>query len=297
VARVSIVIPCHNHARYLTTAVRSVLAQTYRDWQIVVVDDGSTDGTDRVVDHLMTWVGKSLAVVTQDQAGVSAARNAGMRIADGAFVLPLDADDTIAPRMLQQSLDLLDSRKELAIAYTDGVAFARGNRPRAIRMPDWDPGRLLDQNGLAACSLYRRQVWEEVGGYDITMPAYEDWDFWLGCVEHGFTAGHIPELLFGYRVGNGGRHAEGLRRDLELRARIVCNHSTLFGPATVAWATALTEEYIPSRHELPDEMLARNDAIRALAASRDALAVTQRERSRRTYPRRVAGRREPAWLT
>lgn len=294
---VSVVIPCYNHARYLIGAVRSVQAQTYTDWEIIIIDDGSRDGTDRVIDRLTTQSGQgSITAIFKDNGGVAAARNAGIGASSGAYILPLDADDRIAPTMLERSVALLGERYDLAIAYTDGVAFAAGLEPSAIRMPAWDPDRLREENCLASCSLYRRRTWEEVGGYNVQMPSYEDWDFWLGCAERGFNAGHIPATLFGYRIGHTGLHAEGLRRDLELRARIVLNHPRLFSQATLAWAAALVDGDKPTNDRAPEEILARQGAIRALAAARDALVEQASGRRQRVSKRLVAGRRQPAWL-
>jgi hypothetical protein len=78
------------------------------------------------------------------------------------------------------------------------------------------------------CSLYRREAWEAVGGYDETMRAGEDWDFWIGCVEHGFDAHHIHEPLFGARNKDTGLHLEAAENDLAIRARIVVKHPSLF---------------------------------------------------------------------
>lgn len=110
------------------------------------------------------------------------------------------------------------------------------------------------------CSLYRRAAWQTVGGYNESMRAGEDWDFWIGCVEHGFDAHHIHEALFGARNKDTGLHLEAAENDLAIRARIVANHPGLFKPITRGWAQAVLGQDAEAglRDErVPDDILTR----------------------------------------
>jgi glycosyltransferase involved in cell wall biosynthesis len=225
---VSVVIPCYNQAEWLPDAVESVVGQTFADWEIVVVDDGSTDATSEVATGLMQSHGdRRIRLVRQENGGLPAARNTGIANARGRYILPLDADDEIAPEMLARCVALLESQESIAIAYTDVQRF--GDEHDLTRAPDFDPIGLPIDNQLSYCSLYRREVWDDVGGYNTNMvPGYEDWDFWIGSVERGYCARRIPEALFRYRIRQDSMFQRALDHDLELRRMIRANHPRLY---------------------------------------------------------------------
>ncbi|MFC8232814.1 glycosyltransferase family 2 protein [Streptomyces sp. NPDC056661] len=259
---VSVVIPCHDYARYLPEAVSSVLAQTFRDWELVIVDDGSTDDTVEVTQSLIAChPDRRIRLLQQSNAGVSAARNTGIEASTGRYILPLDADDVIAATMLEKTVGVLDSDPGIAIASTDVFTFTDDDLPpQAMPLPAYSRELLLQRLIMFYCSLYRRTAWQTVGGYNESMRAGEDWDFWIGCVEHGFDAHHIHEALFGARNKDTGLHLEAAENDLAIRARIVANHPGLFKPITRGWAQAVLSQDAEAglRDErMPDDILTR----------------------------------------
>lgn len=259
---VSVVIPCHDYARYLPEAHSSVLAQTFQDWELVIVDDGSTDNTVEVVKSLIDrHPDRRVRLLQQANAGVSAARNTGIAAATGRYVLPLDADDVIAPTMLEKTVAVLDADPGIAIASTDVFTFTDDDLPpQAMPLPAYSRELMLQRLIMFYCSLYRREVWQTVGGYDETMRAGEDWDFWIGCVEHGFDAHHIHEPLFGARNKDTGLHLEAAENDLAIRARIVAKHPSLFKPVTRGWARAVLSQDAEAclrDEQVPDDILTR----------------------------------------
>ncbi|MFF0288607.1 glycosyltransferase family 2 protein [Streptomyces sp. NPDC005262] len=259
---VSVVIPCHDYARYLPEAVSSVLAQTFRDWELVIVDDGSTDDTVEVTQGLIArHPDRRIRLLQQSNAGVSAARNTGIEASTGRYILPLDADDVIAATMLEKTVGVLESDPGIAIASTDVFTFTDDDLPpQAMPLPAYSRELLLQRLIMFYCSLYRRVAWQTVGGYDESMRAGEDWDFWIGCVEHGFDAHHIHEALFGARNKDTGLHLEAAENDLAIRARIVANHPGLFKPITRGWAQAvLSQDAKTCLHDehVPDDILTR----------------------------------------
>ncbi|MFF1963995.1 glycosyltransferase family 2 protein [Streptomyces sp. NPDC058232] len=259
---VSVVIPCHDYARYLPEAVSSVLAQTFRDWELVIVDDGSTDDTVEVTQSLIAChPDRRIRLLQQSNAGVSAARNTGIEASTGRYILPLDADDVIAATMLEKTVGVLDSDPGIAIASTDVFTFTDDDLPpQAMPLPAYSRELLLQRLIMFYCSLYRRAAWQTVGGYNESMRAGEDWDFWIGCVEHGFDAHHIHEALFGARNKDTGLHLEAAENDLAIRARIVANHPGLFKPITRGWARAVLSQDAEAglRDErVPDDILTR----------------------------------------
>lgn len=232
-ARVSVVIPCYNMANYLPDAVVSVVAQTYPGWEMVIVDDGSTDDTPAMIESLQKkYPTRRIRSVRQENAGLPAARNAGIRVATGEFVLPLDADDVLLPDALKRLLAVLDEHPEIGIAYPDYIKLGlEAGTVFAIPTEEYyDPQRAL--NGLPYCSLYRHTVWEQVGGYDVEMRgAIEDWEFWLHCLEHGVKALHVQEPLFAYRVRADSQSVTAETILPEALARMRLKHAALFAGA------------------------------------------------------------------
>jgi hypothetical protein len=225
---VSVITPCYEQAAFLPDAVASMLDQTFTDWELVVVDDGSPDETATVAQGLIDrFASRRIALIRQANAGVSAARNAGIAATRGRFILPLDADDRLDPEMLAACVAELDARPDAGIVYTDVVRF--GASERVAQLPEFDADLLCAVNPLPYCAMFRRGVWDAVGGYNPNMAeGYEDWDFWVGAVERGFSARRIPRPLFHYRVKPESRDTRARSRRAELTARIADNHPALY---------------------------------------------------------------------
>jgi glycosyltransferase involved in cell wall biosynthesis len=236
---VSVVIPCYEQARYLPEAVASVLAQTFQDWEIIIVDDGSPDDTERVArDLIARSPERAIRLLQKSNEGLALARNDGIAAAAGAFILPLDADDRLAPAMLEKTVALLEARPQTAIAYTDLVHF--GKVEQTIQAVEFDFRKICQNNQLNYCSLFRREAWEAAGGYNPNMLwGYEDWDFWISCGEAGLEPARVPEPLLHYRVKEASMLTAATAREAELRARLVLNHPRCYNDAQAAAARAL----------------------------------------------------------
>jgi len=174
---ISVIIPCYNQAHYLAEAVESVLNQTFNDWEIIVVNDGSPDDTKGAFQQLVNrWPKHVLRYREKPNGGLADARNAGIAIARGKYILPLDADDKLHPEMLARTVALLEAQPDISIAYTDVVHFGAVNG--VVHAAEFDFAKLCQNNQLNYCSLFRRELWTAVGGYHANMLwGYEDWDF------------------------------------------------------------------------------------------------------------------------
>ncbi|MEO1765706.1 glycosyltransferase [Thiobacter aerophilum] len=236
--KVSVVITCYNYGRYLSEAVGSVLAQTFRDFEIIIVDDGSTDDTPQVCERLVADCRQvAIRVIRQPNSGQPAhARNRGIREARGQYILCLDADDMIAPTMLERCVAALEADPTVAIAYTDRVDF--DGVTELVKAAPYDPVRLPYQNHISYCALYRRCVWEDVGGYRDNVKGCEDWDFWVAACARGYYGRYIPEPLFLYRRHDTGLYQHALAHFEEKRAQIMLNNPTLYRAEDLAWARA-----------------------------------------------------------
>ena len=196
--RASVVIPCFNHGEFLAEAVASITSIKRDDIELIVVDDGSTD--DRTCKEMDSLKAQGIEVVWQENKGLAAARNAGIRASQGEYILPLDADNRIRESYLEHGIRILDSNPQIGVVYGDAEFF--GTRTGRWTVGPFQKERLLTWNYIDACAVLRRCVWEQNQGYDGTMPiqGLEDWDFWLGALEHGWEFAYVPEILFDYRI-------------------------------------------------------------------------------------------------
>jgi glycosyltransferase involved in cell wall biosynthesis len=233
----TIVVPAYNAASTIAPALRSVFAQTRGDFQLVVVDDGSTDET---ADRIRPFEADSrLEVVRQPNRGLAAARNTAIDRAQGRFVSMLDSDDLWLPRYLEVMGETLDRDPEAGFAYTDAWLLddARRRIQRASAMayqdppdpPPLDSGRfleeLLQRNFVFTSATVSRSVLEEVGGYRESLAASEDYELWLRIVAHGYRGVRAPGLLAVYRKRPGTLSTDEARMYSSMRevARIVAD--------------------------------------------------------------------------
>jgi glycosyltransferase involved in cell wall biosynthesis len=242
---VSVVIPCHNSAQFLAETVESVAAQTFRGFEAVLVDDGSTDGTRALIEaSIAAHPEVPMRLLAQARGGVAAARNAGIAAARGRFILPLDADDLIAPEMLADCVRLLDADATAGIVCCDRQDF--GDIEQVVEAGPFELQRLKYFNQLAYCSMYRRAVWEATGGYRSNVDGFDDWDFWIAAALRGATALRVPRPHLKHRR-RGGSYMWSLLHDYErLHARIILNNAAAYSPAEVQQASAFIEHATPS---------------------------------------------------
>jgi glycosyltransferase involved in cell wall biosynthesis len=196
--KVTVVIPCFNHGEFLPEAVQSVIALQRKDVEVIVVDDGSTD--ERTRKEMDALCATGINVIRQDNKGLGAARNACIQASRGEYLFPLDADDRLRPGWVDRGIGILDSDPQVGVVYGDAQCF--GTRTDLWRVGPFAAERLLHWNYIHASALFRRSVWEQNKGYDSTMPVqgFEDWDFWLGALEHGWRFAYMGEVLFDYRT-------------------------------------------------------------------------------------------------
>lgn len=234
---VSIIIPCYNQARFLPEAVASVVAQTFADWEIIIVDDGSPDDTAQVAARLIAaFPERRIRLLRQENRGLAAARNAGITMALAPYILPLDADDAIAPEMLALTVAALEAHPEVGFVYTDVQRF--GAETNILRTQPYSLERLRFECLMMPATLFRRAAWRQVGGFRTFGAAqgYEDWDFWISLGEAGWEGLHIARPLLRYRRSGGSMLSQARRHDLELRAQIILDHRRLYESDMLAWA-------------------------------------------------------------
>lgn len=261
---VSIVIPCFNQGQYLAAAVESALAQTYKDIEVVVVDDGSSDDTAQVMEH---FAGDArVKFLRQENLGPSAARNTGVAASKGTYLNFLDADDSIAPEKVERQLGALEADPGLGFAYCDigymdedGADIEEKNRFSIADGRRVLSGDIFDQLFAGGyfpphSPLVRRSVFEKVGGFDPALRGCCDWDLWLRLSGHGFTAQYLNEKLARYRF-----HPAGMSRDIQ---HMRDDEQRVIGKILALFPQRAAEAYAALRMQL-DELWEANSWLNA----------------------------------
>lgn len=207
---VSIIIPYYSHADYLPECVDSALGQTYKHVEAVVVDDASPGRS--AADVLSSYKNDNLKIVHHEtNKGVSAARNTGVAAASGSLILPLDSDDFLDPTYLEKTVPHLSNEK-LGGVYT---AVKTVGDEDSIYGPEWTmSGILTGSAGALVCMLYRKSMFEQLGGYDTRWRVGEDSDFFLRALKVGWQFQRVEEALYFYRKHSGGTTSARPTRDL-----------------------------------------------------------------------------------
>jgi glycosyltransferase involved in cell wall biosynthesis len=195
---VSIIVPCYNQAQYLSEALQSVFDQTYCNWECIIINDGSPDNTKEVAQE---WVKKDARFIYlyKENGGLSSARNTGIAIAEGEFILPLDADDRIGKDYTLLAMKAFQEDTDLKLVYCKAEKF--GEESGSWNLPYFSLFELARQNMIFCSAFYRKKEWERVGGYDVNMVfGLEDWDFWISILKNGGNVACLDEIGFYYRI-------------------------------------------------------------------------------------------------
>jgi glycosyltransferase involved in cell wall biosynthesis len=221
--KVSVIIPTHNRAKYLIEAIKSVLDQTFKDFELILVDDGSTDNTRDIIENFRD---NRIRYIYQDNGGVSSARNTGIKAADGEYIAFLDSDDTWLPENLELKVKLLDSRPDLGLVCSDAYVVDNGTGTTPRRF--WNKTRfkysgspeqaaksplkdLLYRNCfiMPQATIIPSKVFTTIGYFDESLPTSEDWDLFVRIVQR-FPIEIINVPLLKIR-----RHNTSLSRNME----------------------------------------------------------------------------------
>jgi hypothetical protein len=203
--RVSVVLTVHNYAAFVAAAVGSVALSDYASYELVVVDDASTDDSLAVVRRAVAaypWLAVTLVSLARNR-GLPTARNLGVEQARGEFVFILDADNVIYPHCLGRLVAALDAAPAAAFAYGILEQFGPDGPHDLISWHGWDPARLRHGNYVDAMALLRRSALLAVGGYTTEPHLYgwEDFAMWCEFAERGWVGHHVPEIVARYRTG------------------------------------------------------------------------------------------------
>ncbi len=225
----TVVIPCYNDGEYIEETIASINAQSASGIEIIIVDDASTDL--KTIETLKALKQRNLKVIfLENNGGPSVARNSAIKEAKGKYILPLDADDKIAPTYIEKAQKILNEKNEVGIVYCEAELF--GDKRDKWELPPYSFPEILTGNMIFATALFRRADWKVVGGYNENMRyGNEDYDFWLSLIELGREVYQIPETLFFYRIKHSSRTTElqsNIEREIDTFEQIFNNHKELY---------------------------------------------------------------------
>jgi len=201
---ISIVMAAKNYAKFLPQAVESAFAQTHADWELIIIDDGSTDATPEVVKPYLA--DPRVKYVRSDYLGQSRAKNLGARLSKGEFLAYLDADDAWEPTKLEKQLKLFD-RPEVGVVFSGRKLIDEAGKITGTPPANFPRGKVLEaiftQNFVCFSTvILRREVFDYVGGFDPGIDLAIDYDLWLRVAKH-YEFDYVPEPLVLYRTGHG----------------------------------------------------------------------------------------------
>ncbi len=259
---VSVVMPAYNVAPYIGTSIASVCAQTFADWELLIVDDGSTDDTAAIAERFAR-ADPRVRVLRQANGGISAARNTALRRTAGEFIAILDSDDLWSPGFLAGQLAVFERHPDTDVV-TGNAWFLGGPLDGAPARPTPDArpapdllGIITDETAVFIMCVFRRRVYDAIGGFDESMRCNEDYDLWLRAAAAGFRFRRNDEPLGRYR-----------RRDDSLSA-----HELKMLRGILRVYTKLRPSLVNRPRELAalDAQIARFDTERIACAAREAI--------------------------
>jgi glycosyltransferase involved in cell wall biosynthesis len=267
--RVSVITPVFDTGAALEPMFASVAAQTYADWEHVVVDDGSTDPTtQRLLDAAASR--PKTTVRRTANRGPAAARNEALATAQGAYVLPLDADDYLDAAFLAKTVPILDATLDVGIVHT-WVGLVGGHVGTWKTGPATIPA-LLARCTLHVTSLFRRALVDPADAFDASfVETGEDWDFWIRLAARGVVAREVPEVLAYYRRTAGSRDdaARGPERADAVMRRLLAKHRELYAAHAPEVIAALFREVTQLGKSL--QRVYANPLVRAAVHARELL--------------------------
>ena len=225
---ISIIVPCYNQSQYMRETLDCLKKQTIKDWECVIVNDGSTDNTLEIAKEYVKSDNRYV-LVDKPNGGLADARNAGIKASHGKYILPLDSDDLIAPTYAEKAVKYMEEHPETTLVYCKAKYF--GDRDEEWNLPEYDFDKLLFGNQIFCSCVYRRRDYDRTDGYNTNMKhGLEDWNFLLSLLNKESKVYRIPEILFFYRKHGVSMLSETGKHYEELCNRIVANHIDLYYP-------------------------------------------------------------------
>ena len=235
--KVSVIVPSYNLGKYLPDTLRSVQAQTFTDWECIIVENGSSDASPEVAKSFSEADSRFRVESFTQNKGVAAARNRGLELASGQYILFLDADDLIAPHYMADAVAALDADPSLTVVYGRGERFGT---EKSWDLPPFSMETMLARNCLYISCFFRKEILRcaqndssAAVSFDPSFKAgFEDWDFWLSVLENveNPKVRQLDSVCFYYRTRRNSRNS-GVTDDAlrDIRRKLWEKHRPLYG--------------------------------------------------------------------
>lgn len=222
---VSIIIPCFNQEKYITDAILSAENQTYKDIEIVFIDDCSTDNSLEVVNELKNKYSNIVVLKNETNLGVVDSRNKAIDVAKGFYILPLDGDDTIEPTYIEDAIKVFEEKPDVGFVYCKARKFGAVNED--WNLPKFNKESFIFGNCIVNSSLFRKSDFIKLGKYKSYMYSWtEDYDLWMSFVEAGLLPYRIDKILYNHREFDNGSRTQLTTKDPYFARREYLLHHT-----------------------------------------------------------------------
>lgn len=197
----SIIVPCYNSEATLEATLKSILNQEYQEWEAIIVNDGSEDDLESIA---LKYIKKDSRFLyfKKENGGLGSARNYGIEKSKGKFIVPLDSDNQIEKEFTKEAISIFKDNSNIGVVY--GNAEYYGEKSGIWEVGPFDLNRMLAHNYIDACAIYKKSLWEQVGGYDENMPhqGHEDWSFWIALISIKVKFYYLRKTTFKYYVSS-----------------------------------------------------------------------------------------------
>lgn len=247
--KVSIIMPCYNDGQYIGKAIESVKAQTYKNIELIIIDDGSTEKETIDIIRKIEEEGQ-ITVLHTEHLRPAGARNKGIRHAEGKYILPLDSDDWIDRTYVEKCVKVLESNEKIGAVYCFADLF--GEKTGKWELPPYSFKIMLVDNIVFVTSMFRKADWEKAGGFDTSMDeGMEDYAFWLSILAMEKEIYQIPETLFHYRIkkeSRTSRFLDNAEQTKEIYRKIYYSHREFYEKHAQEYALVLRDALIDQVH-------------------------------------------------
>ncbi|MBS4041259.1 MAG: glycosyltransferase family 2 protein [Flavobacteriales bacterium] len=255
---VSVIVPCYNQSIYLKDSLQSVLNQSFTQWECIIVNDGSTDDTEKIA---LEWINKDIRFkyIFKKNGGLSGARNAGIKASNSKYIFVLDADDYLHKDLLKLSIDRIKNEDTIGVVTSWGKKIYPNGNSIDFKPKGGGLENFLLENSAIGNSFFLKEVWQQVGGYDENMKkGYEDWEFYIRICKTKWKIVVIEEFLFYYRQREKSMRVVAVNKfDAENRLYIYNKHSDLINK----YGILIINHYLQKSTSCRKEILKKMNSI------------------------------------
>lgn len=215
---ISIVLPTYNGASYIEQAINSIIKQTFEDWELIIVNDASTDNTMQIICKYMQCDSRIKVVNNSENKKLPASLNIGFKYSSGRFLTWTSDDNCYLPEALKIMYQYLCKNKEVYMVCADMNMIDDLNNV-VNEFPHYDKTEIFYHNCVGACFMYKREVLEQIGEFDTKLFLVEDYDYWLRIIKQYNFIGHISQILYAYRIHN---NSLTTKKQKEVNKKLIC---------------------------------------------------------------------------